>query len=167
MAVIVNIVLVGKLNGKFHIEASNSKRFNGSKIKLPECTCLLFPNGAVTLVGVKSFAAIGRIQYYLSSLFPNATLEMQPDGENLRVCNIVASADVGCPVDLKKLYEASRSETLITYTPETFPGMTIKLREKLVATVFYSGKFVITGAKNLADITFAEETIIRKIQQVI
>ena len=166
MVVICNIVLVGKLTGLTHsmIPARNT-RFNGAKIKLPNSTCLLFQNGAVTIVGVKSLLEAAKIPNYLLCLFPNTHLIEQENGELLRICNIVASADFGSRVSLTDLYESEKPHSLITFTPETFPGLKITLRKALVAIVFHSGKIIITGAKTMEDIQFAENKIMQKIQQ--
>ena len=71
---VVNIVAIGKLKGvdfgavkgKSAAQAQSmvkgSRRFNGVVIKLPSiCTVLLFPNGSITVVGLKSFDIIGEV----------------------------------------------------------------------------------------------------------
>jgi TATA-box binding protein (TBP) (component of TFIID and TFIIIB) len=174
MAVIRNIVLVGKMEGLSHISMpASSANFNGIKIRLPNSTCLLFRNGAVTIVGVKSLDEVKKIPNYLLTMFPNACFAKQSNGDELKICNIMATTDFGQKVNLGKLYESERCKTFITYTPETFPGMKITLRNclvsrnSLVAIVFHSGKIVITGALTSDEILFAEKEILSKIQQSI
>jgi transcription initiation factor TFIID TATA-box-binding protein len=163
MVAICNIVLVGKLIGldKRTMPRSDG-RFNGAKIPLPRSTCLLFKNGAITVVGVKSLKETERIPHYLTCLFPAAAL-----AEPLKICNMVATTNAHTTVDLKKLYELVRNDSLVTYTPETFPGMKISVRSNLVAIVFHTGKIVITGAKSTEDLAYAEDKILNIIKQII
>ena len=144
--------------------ARNTK-FNGVKIKLPNSTCLLFQNGAVAIVGAKSLLEVAKIPNYLLCLFPNTSLIEQENDELLRICNIVASANFGSRVNRTNLYESEKHHSLITFTPETFPGMKITLGKSLVAIVFYSGKIIITGAKSLDEIQFVENEMMTKIRQ--
>jgi transcription initiation factor TFIID TATA-box-binding protein len=163
MVVICNIVLVGKLDGLNPQTIPRSvKRFNGAKVPLPGSTCLLFRNGAITIVGVKSFKEAEKIPHYLECLFPNAAL-----AEPLKICNMVATTNAHTTVDLRKLYELVRNDSLVTYTPETFPGMKISVRSNLVAIVFHTGKIVITGAKSTEDLAYAEDKILNIIKQII
>ena len=170
MAAICNIVLVGKLKGvnfskvlaEYKPSQIRRQKFTGVTIPLPESTCLLFPNGSITIVGVKSMCAINSLPMHLSCILPEGVLDTA--GENchldyipgLRVCNIVASFSVGRKIAINSLYNSLKSTTRLTYTPETFPGMTIRLEGSLVAIVFHSGKIIITGAKSPTEITIGQ-----------
>ena len=166
MAIVRNIVLVGKLTGNYNCEKlKQCGRFNGSKLRLPNCTCLIFANGALTVVGLKSLSEVEQIPNYLSCDLPGAKLIKQENGNDLRICNIVATTDFGSPCNLHQLFESQRHNYVICYTPETFPGMKFHLRNNLVAIVFHTGKVVITGAKSMDEINFAEE-VIHKIMKI-
>ena len=166
MVAIVNIVLVGKLEGLDPSEIPQTKKCNAVRISLPKSTCLLFRNGAVTIVGYKSLQEVAKLPFCLECLFSAAKLVEQANGEPLRICNIVGTTDVKSRLNLAKLNELARNEHLITYTPETFPGMKITLRSSLVGIVFHSGKIVITGAKSMDDLDFAEEKIFSLVNQL-
>jgi TATA-box binding protein (TBP) (component of TFIID and TFIIIB) len=56
---------------------------------------------------------------------------------------------------------------MLTYTPETFPGVNVSVRGSLVAIVFYTGKIILTGARNEDDIRFAEQYILSMIDQLV
>ena len=163
MVVICNIVLVGKLDGISAEEIPKTrKRFNGVKISLPKSTCLLFRNGAVTIVGVKSLEDAAKIPGYLACMFPNATLTAP-----LRIVNIVGTTNAHSSLKLRNLYQLCKNNHLITYTPETFPGMKITLRDNLVAIVFHTGKIVLTGAKSTEDLLSAEVKILDIVKKII
>ena len=176
MVAICNIVLVGRVSGvnfkqilhKFQPSDKRRRSFTGITIPLPQCTCLLFPNGAVTIVGVKSVSAIKRIPFQLSCVLGGAALVAGIEYDyvpGLRVCNIVGSINAGRRVNLPNLYNSLRHNTLITYTPETFPGMKVSLSGSLVAIVFYSGKVILTGAKTTGELHSGEEKILGMIKQ--
>ena len=166
MAIVRNIVLVGKLSGNYNSkELKQCGRFNGSKLRLPNCTCLIFANGALTVVGVKSLLEVKKIPHYLSCSLPGANLVKQENGNFLRICNIVATSNFGSPCNLHQLFESHRHNYIICYTPETFPGMKFHLRNNLVAIVFHTGKIVITGAKSMDEINFAD-ALIHKIMKI-
>jgi TATA-box binding protein (TBP) (component of TFIID and TFIIIB) len=161
MVVICNIVLTRKLEGlNPQTMPRSDKRFNGAKIPLPGATCLLFRNGAITVVGVKSLKAIERIPHHLCCLFPSSSL-VKP----LKIVNMVATSNTNKQLDLKKVFQHAKKDHLITYTPETFPGMKIAVRQSLFAIVFHTGKVIITGAKTNEDLTYAESKIQEIIQQ--
>ena len=161
MATIVNIVLIGRVEGVDFEEVreiSTSRRkkrghFTGLPVKLPKCTCLMFPNGSVTVVGLKSINDIHCISFHLSCIFPNSSIH------SLQICNIVATINVGRKISIPSLYETIRGTKTrgIIYTPETFPGMTIPLDNKMVVVVFQSGKANITGARSIEELRRGEQ----------
>ena len=158
------------------------------RLPSPACTCLLFPNGAVTAVGIKTFDCLDDIISRLCSILPangdSTTVQCQ---EALRVCNIVASTCFR-PVNLSDVYNALKSHYFLTFTPETFPALKVRLSrplittrytsiaktpterktkgvggQNLVAVVFHTGKINITGARTMEDIHYAN----RKIRDII
>ena len=160
MATIRNIVAIGKLSGNFcYKKNDNSNRFSGVKTSLDRSTCLLFPNGAVTIVGIKNMEDFIKLPEQLSRRFPQTSLIPQDDGSLLRICNIVATTRWTKRFNMNKLYEFCSPTFHITYTPETFPGMKIEIRQKLVVIVFHTGKIVITGARTLDDVLYAEKNV--------
>lgn len=172
---VCNIVAVGRFNGvdfkAIQSDAGrkrkNKKHFNGAIIRLPSlCTCLIFPNGAVTAVGIKSLERITAIAQRLCMVLPSlpeCTVECQSE---LQVCNIVASKSYGMKIDMVKLYDMLKGSCFLMYTPETFPGMKISLSHwnvitasNLVAIIFHSGKVIITGANCMDDVTRGDSIV--------
>ena len=83
---------------------------------------------------------------------------------DFKVQNVVASCDVQFPIRLEGLvFEHS---TLATYEPELFPGLVYKFqRPKITLLIFVSGKVVLTGAKQRADIMLAFRKIYPVLQK--
>ena len=52
------------------------------------------------------------------------------------------------------------------YDQESFPGMTVPLKNKMVAVVFFSGKINITGAKSVEEVDHGEKMILDFISEV-
>ncbi|MDR2830927.1 MAG: TATA-box-binding protein [Methanobrevibacter sp.] len=68
---------------------------------------------------------------------------------NIKVENIVSSANIGKNIDLK---EVSKNLEGVTFNREQFPGLVFKLPEpKTAHLIFSSGKLVCTGAKTIED----------------
>ena len=181
-AKVCNIVAVGKLRGvdfrnvdnaptKRTIKGKLSRKvkgnFNGVTIRIPSlCTCILFPNGAVTIVGVKTLSDMDKVMNRLCATLPalsNVSVECE---KPLTVCNIVASMSCG-RVNLESLYKKLQYQFLILWEPEMFPGMKITLHKgdrNIVAIVFHTGKIIITGAETMNQIDWADSMVNRIIQ---
>eukprot|EP00301_Raphidiophrys_heterophryoidea_P004901 c12096_g1_i2.p1 GENE.c12096_g1_i2~~c12096_g1_i2.p1 ORF type:complete len:246 (-),score=59.93 c12096_g1_i2:469-1206(-) len=78
--------------------------------------------------------------------------------------NIVATANLGCKLDLKEIASRARNAE---YNPRRFAAVIMRIREpKTTALVFSSGKMVVTGAKSEVQSSDAAKKfseIIRKI----
>ena len=71
------------------------------------------------------------------------------------VQNIVASADIGHPVNLTSVV-ISLGLDRVEYEPEVFPGLVYRLNDpKVVILLFGSGKLVCTGARKPQDVEVA------------
>jgi transcription initiation factor TFIID TATA-box-binding protein len=80
----------------------------------------------------------------------------------LKIQNIVASADLGGMIDLEKsAYSLGRT----MYEPEQFPGLIYRMDEpKVVILLFASGKLVCTGAKHEGDVYEAVNTLHQRLE---
>lgn len=171
---IVNIVAVGKFANVNFKEVQKTasyhrKNFNGLVFRLPNlCTCLLFPNGALTAVGIKQLDSLPEIAQRLTVFLPpTCTVVCE---KPLEVCNIVASLSLGCKIDLSQLYATLQKDYLLMYDPEYFPGLKIELTKsnenKLVAIVFHTGKVILTGGKTTFEIEYAQTRLDSLISKV-
>ena len=70
---------------------------------------------------------------------------------NVHVQNLVVSSLLDCKVNLKQLYKNNFS--IIQYDPDIFPGARVTIPIKgMHASVFLSGKIIISGGKDIADL---------------
>ncbi len=83
---------------------------------------------------------------------------------NIKIVNLVVTTDLKHSLQLKKI-AATSSNT--EYNPEQFPGLILRIKKpKTVALLFYSGKVVCTGAKNIEEAKKAVYQIIEYLKKV-
>jgi transcription initiation factor TFIID TATA-box-binding protein len=81
----------------------------------------------------------------------------------LKIQNIVASANLGGMIDLEKS-AFTLGKTM--YEPEQFPGLIFRMDEpKVVILLFASGKLVCTGAKKEEDVYKAVDKLHRRLER--
>ncbi len=72
---------------------------------------------------------------------------------SVKVQNVVASVDLFLKINLEKAANGLVYHAEVSYIPEQFPGLVVKIKEpKTSALIFSSGKMVITGAKSAQEI---------------
>jgi len=80
------------------------------------------------------------------------------------VHNVVATANLGVELDLKKIAMTARNAE---YNPRRFKAVIMRIREpKATALVFHSGKMVVTGTKSEADAKHAARKFGRVVVKV-
>lgn len=133
------------------------QKFAAITIRLgePTCTVLLFTSGKMVLTGCKSLQdcilASRIVTNLLSAGFPGMVFKL----DVVKIQNIVGNALLPLEehemIDLDALY--SDFNVFCTYQPTMFPGLIYRpVNLPVVFLVFFSGKVVITGAKNLSDV---------------
>jgi transcription initiation factor TFIID TATA-box-binding protein len=66
----------------------------------------------------------------------------------------VCSCDRGHPLDLVRITMALMDHKQVAYEPEAFPGLVCRISNpRVVFLLFSSGKIIISGGKNVDDIT--------------
>jgi transcription initiation factor TFIID TATA-box-binding protein len=128
------------------------KQFPGLvlRTKDPKAAALVFRSGKVVCTGSKSVddarKAVKQIVNMLSKI--GISVISDPD---VRVQNIVASADLGVDLNLNAIAIGLGLEN-IEYEPEQFPGLVYRLSDpRVVVLIFGSGKMVVTGGKSPED----------------
>lgn len=82
-----------------------------------------------------------------TAMLRSGTLPLRVDRREFSVSNVVASALLPYYVDMDKL--ARQCRLYCTYTPEAFPGATLRLPQLgRMAVLVYTKKLIITGSKN-------------------
>ncbi len=138
----------------------DTERFPGVvyRIAKPKTAMLLFRSGKVVCTGAQSVDEVGIAIALLARHLEAAGVSVHKKPEIL-VQNIVASADLGCVLNLNTI-AITLGLDRVEYEPEQFPGLVYRIDQpKVVALIFGSGKIVLTGAKNTGDIEAALERI--------
>ena len=83
---------------------------------------------------------------------------------NIKVVNIVASANFNIRIPLEELTEhLERGE----YEPEQFPGLVYRIKDpKAAMLIFSSGKIICTGARNIEDVGKAMEQVAKMMRSL-
>jgi transcription initiation factor TFIID TATA-box-binding protein len=131
----------------------NKTKFPGLvyRIENPRAAFLIFTSGKVVCTGAKTIsnahAAIMNLANKLKDIGCDK-INLEPE---IRVQNIVASADLKTTLNLNTIAIALGLEN-VEYEPEVFPGLIYRVEApKVVVLVFSSGKLVITGGKTPED----------------
>lgn len=131
----------------------NKVKFPGLvyRIDNPRAAFLIFTSGKVVCTGAKTINnAHAAIMNLANKLKDIGCDKINPEPE-IRVQNIVASADLKTTLNLNTIAIALGLEN-VEYEPEVFPGLIYRVEApKVVVLVFSSGKLVITGGKTPED----------------
>ncbi|XP_049917875.1 TATA box-binding protein-like 2 [Epinephelus moara] len=136
----------------------NPKRFAAviMRIREPRTTALIFSSGKMVCTGAKSeeqsrLAARKYARVVQKLGFSARFLDF-------KIQNMVASCDVCFPIRLEGL--VLTHQQFSSYEPELFPGLIYRMvKPRIVLLIFVSGKVVLTGAKERAEIYEAFENI--------
>ena len=114
------------------------------RLKKPKTATLIFSTGKMVCTGAKSVKESRRAVHEIVKRLNEAGIRITGRPE-ITIQNIVASGNLGSPVDLERLVMTLEN---CIYEPEQFPGLIHRMKDpKTVILVFASGKLVITGAK--------------------
>jgi len=143
------------------------KEFPGLILKLRlevRASLLIFSSGNIVITGAKSKEELDKVAEVLVNLLKKAGIDIKEPPE-IQLQNIVASADLGRPINLELVAMLGREN--VHYEPEIFPGAVYKLqRPKVVMLLFRSGRIVCTGAKSEEMVLEALEVIDRMLEDM-
>lgn len=142
------------------------QKFAAITIRLgePTCTVLLFTSGKMVLTGCKSLLACILASSIVANLlragFPGIVFTL----DSIKIQNIVGNAHVQTAddemLDLQRFYKDFN--IFCTYQPNMFPGLIYRPTSlPIVLLIFFSGKVVITGAKNMQDVYTGWKTMLQ------
>lgn len=148
---------VGMSNAEYEPESFPGLVF---RLKDPKTATLLFRSGKIVCTGSKSLDEVKRTVHMVVESVKKAGVPVSGSPAFV-VQNIVASADLGQPINLTSTVISLGLEK-VEYEPEVFPGLVYRLDgPKVVILLFGSGKLVCTGAKKPTDV----EASIKRIAQ--
>jgi len=132
------------------------------RLKRPKTATLIFNSGKMVCTGAKSEKEARRaVMKVIKELKKSGIIIIgKPE---LKIQNIVASANLGGLIDLEKsAYSLGRT----MYEPEQFPGLIYRMDEpKVVILLFASGKLVCTGAKKEENVYEAVSKLHKKLEE--
>jgi len=127
------------------------------RLKDPKTATLLFRSGKAVCTGAKTLVEVEHAISTVAANLMKAGIQLSSP-LRFEVQNIVASADLGQPINLTSVVVTLGLEN-VEYEPEVFPGLVYRLNSpKVVILLFGSGRLVCTGAKRSKDV---EDAIIK------
>ncbi len=132
------------------------------RLKKPKTATLIFSSGRMVCTGAKSAKEARRAVTKVVKELKRSGIIIIGKPE-LKIVNIVATANMGGMIDLEKTaYQLRRT----MYEPEQFPGLIYRMDEpKVVILIFTSGKLVCTGAKKEEDVYEAVSKLHKKLEE--
>lgn len=137
------------------------------KLDRPRATALVFRSGKMVVTGTKSIPqlieGVKKIIKTIDRVLRSEYGEGVRGKPRVQVQNIVAGGDLKAYVNLEK---AAYYLEDCMYEPEQFPGLIYRMRDpRVVLLIFSSGKMVITGAKEEAEVERAVNQIAEKLDK--
>ena len=127
------------------------------KLKNPKATARIFHTGKVVCLVTKLQSELEKVGHEIVRLLAPCSAKFT----GFIINNMVGSCDVGCKLDLEKLYETIGGK----YEPELFPALQYNTQNKITLLIFHSGKMVATGAKQKHDLDDAHAFIFPLLQK--
>jgi len=128
------------------------------RLKEPKTATLLFRSGKLVCTGATNLEQVNKAVKTVVACIRKAGVKVN-GVPPVQVQNIVASADLGQPVNLSSVVITLGLDR-VEYEPEVFPGLVYRLTDpKVVILLFGSGKLVCTGAKVPEDVEAAVNNI--------
>lgn len=133
------------------------------RVSEPKASVLVFSTGKMICSGTKSLEQAKQAVKAALVNFRAIGMEIS-DRLNTEVVNIVASSDLGSPIELNNvIFNLDNCE----YEPEQFPGVVHRIdTPKTVFLIFSSGKIVITGAKSVKHLEDAILELERELKEL-
>lgn len=174
---IENVVASGILKHKIDLNAVvtafpdveyRPKEFPGLvfRLKNPKTATLIFGSGKMVCTGARSEKEAKRaLLKVVRSLKDSGIIIV--GRPNIKMQNVVASANLSGWVDLMGVYETEKlMRGRILYEPEQFPGLIYRMEDpKVVILLFASGKLVCTGARKEGEVYVAVDKLHKRLQE--
>jgi TATA-box binding protein (TBP) (component of TFIID and TFIIIB) len=158
---VVNMVFTGDLGERLNLKyiktcypdtKYNPGRFNGLSMKLKQGSALLFVTGKVVFVGQKSEA--GGYESAEQMATDLRRLGYVTRIKNMTLVNVVGANAIGRRLDLERFVCDNKPNASLEL--ELFPGLKLRIDgTQMVATIFPSGKYYITGGRDMNSLTKA------------
>jgi TATA-box binding protein (TBP) (component of TFIID and TFIIIB) len=132
----------------------------------------VFPNGSFQVAGCSDLRDCKRIVRQLTHLVQQALeLEEPPETEPFRVVMINTNFSINAPVNLMKVIDvlSVNKNFLVSFNPDRYSAVKVKFHpaentKQVTASIFSTGKIIVTGAETLREIALAYEVLNEKLQ---
>ena len=131
-----------------------------ARVRMGNAYLLVYHTGRVVCVGATSEREVRTAARKLVEALRSRGFLVMDNGLDVKVLNVVASLELGCPVDIEAL--AERLERCI-YEPEVFPGLI--LSDRWTYLVFANGKVNVLGMKSESELDQAVSHLMEIIGQ--
>ncbi|MBI4896452.1 MAG: TATA-box-binding protein [Candidatus Aenigmarchaeota archaeon] len=163
---IQKVISLDKLLTVLESSEYEPEQFPGLVYRLdePRVATLIFRSGKIICVGARSTADAKRALQKTIKNIKKIGIRYNEEELKVKIENIVVSVVLGKELNLDHLaFELENSE----YEPEQFPGLVYRIPDPKVAfLLFSSGRVVCAGAKSLADVKRAVETLEAKLKKL-
>ena len=133
----------------------------------------MFPNGSVQVAGCSDLRDCKRIMKQLAFLVQRILEREEPiKMENFRVVMINTNFSMNASLDLMKVINvlealkrlSNDDDFIVSFRPETYSAVKVKFHpaentKQVTASIFSTGKIIVTGAETLREIALAYETL--------
>jgi transcription initiation factor TFIID TATA-box-binding protein len=140
------------------VKLSSRGALIAARVRMGNAYLLVYHTGRVVCVGATSEREARAAARKLIKLLKSKGFLVEENGLEVKVLNVVASIELGCPVDIESL--AERLERCI-YEPEIFPGLI--LSDRWTYLVFANGKANVLGMKSESELDQAVSHLIELI----
>jgi TATA-box binding protein (TBP) (component of TFIID and TFIIIB) len=133
----------------------------------------MFPNGSVQVAGCSDLRDCRRIMKQLALLVQQALKKSEPiEIINFRVVMINTNFSMNSSVNLMKVIEELSADPafVVSFNPERYSAVKVKFHpaastKQVTASIFSTGKVIVTGAETLREIALAYEVLNEKLQK--
>jgi transcription initiation factor TFIID TATA-box-binding protein len=125
------------------VKLSSRGTLIAARVRMGNAYLLVYHTGRVVCAGATSEREVRAAARKLVKLLRSKGFLVEENGLDVKVLNVVASIELGYPVDIESL--AERLEKCI-YEPEIFPGLI--LSDRWTYLVFANGKVNVLGMKS-------------------
>ena len=166
---IVNSTVLVTLQHKINFEdilkfISNAKLEKNSKFKAivlkrgkGKGTSRIYESGKIVVLGTTSLnsATDHVLGWIAESKIENKIIKAE-------IKNLVASCSIAENIKLENYYSANKESS--SFETELFPGLILKVKDNVKATVFHNGKFYLRGSTDVAELQACCSLLIAKLK---
>lgn len=156
----IDVHQVAEALGVELVKLSSRGALIAARVRMGNAYLLVYHTGRVVCVGATSEREVRAAARKLVEALKSKGFLVQENGLDVKVLNVVASVELGYPVDIESL--AERLERCI-YEPEIFPGLI--LSDRWTYLVFANGKVNVVGMKSESELVQAVSHLMELIGQ--